>query len=973
MKIISSSHAFFGALAFSATVLISSCKAQTAPRYLAVPVAPSATSILQQADVTDEPIGARASLGLTLWHMGHNPDYIQRFHQFLRAQNQTPQSLLGAANLNPPDSLQRILIEPETLPAASLNGWRAQGDYIIGSNLDNGPDARLPLRVERGGLYRLWVGYYNWQTGTALTTLKIYRAGREDEGPLLTDEIYDTPRPQEGLAWKDVMLDLPAGDYTVKLGYARAWWHVTGGQLDKRVAAPQRTLRARQIDCLYFTDELWAGPPSAQLRNTLKNQPPQNGHWVSSAPVTDVEAWRWWQVRPLSWEERGQAQLFNLSRVFWRSQVDAIAQQDYGNNAPDYRAPNRQIIFDDVWNMIGNAVIIRRRINELSRGVSPLNPSSVATSGGATYALRGSEFTLGEGWEIDGNSLKGGYGNITGTPAANLRIEQAGRYTAWVRFRLLPNFFAPWRLTVQGPNGGVSWDHDRDNYDSEWQRVGQINVNRPGDVRFQIAPLPARKPNTYRIIHQVLLTSQEGFVPSGEVASNGVSSQRSGNNSAPVVSAGNGLQAWFNTKPFEAPLMQNSGPGNSVNETVAVPSQAQKSIVVGLRNSTNAPITLGVNASLSGAQGEVPNGATWRVVAFVPYVANANTNNFSWSPFALLRRPGITVPPQGVAGLWITLDSQNAPAGNYQLRVQLFGAGQSNLSLPLRISRVRVAPQRPILISGYTNPPEGEIYWQDARSHGIGVGYSPMTKDEMNRRGLRLLSLQVSTPEEVTAMLNEVRRLGLNYNDWVFALRDEPSGNNPTQLQPYLELAQFIRQSDPRAGISFNPGEGATPPTFQILDPYASIWIPFARHLVNPPADVPAKRAVFAAKPWWWYTTPAYRDKEPQTPQNLFEQIRSYPTQPGNNLGTAFFALYYPFRDAWDTAYEFLPDASTFVLPSRNGPVATPGWEAVREGASAANLAQMVKERGGNNPQVQQLVAKGEVDELLRWLETNGG
>ncbi len=281
-------------------------------------------------------------------------------------------------------------------------------------------------------------------------------------------------------------------------------------------------------------------------------------------------------------------------------------------------------------------------------------------------------------------------------------------------------------------------------------------------------------------------------------------------------------------------------------------------------------------------------------------------------------------------------------------------------------------PQRPVLISGYTDPPEGEIYWQDARAHGIGMGYSAMSKDDMNRRGLRLLSLKVSTPEEVTARLEEVRRLGLNYSDWVFAIKDEP-GADAAQLQQYLSLAQFIKQSDPRAGISFNPGESATLLTFQTLDPYANIWMPFRRHLVNPTNEVAAKTAIFSAKPWLWYTTPAYRDKEPQTPQGVFEQIRSYPTQPGNCFGTAFFAMNYAFRDGWDTAYEFVPDVSTFVLQSRNGPVATPGWEAVREGNIAANLAQMVKERGGNNPQVQQLIAKGSVDELLRWLEANGG
>ena len=761
MKKISLCRAPLSACAALVALAATSCKAQAPAPIFAVPLGTTQAALQPAANVTDEPIGARASLGLSLWHMGHDANYIQKFHQFLRAQNQMPNNLLAPAVLNPPQSLQRILVEPEHLAPQMLNGWKTQGDYIVGTHFDNGPNASVPIRVERGGTFRLWVGYYNWPTGTALTTLKLYRAGAENEAPLLSDEIYDAPQPQEGLAWHDVMVDLPAGNYVAKLGYARAWWHITGGQLNKNAPAPQRNLRARQIDCLYLTDELWAGPPSALTRNGLRGGPGIGGQWTAQVPVTNIETWRWWQVRPASWDERGQTQLFNLSRAFWRSQIDALAGQDYGANPPDYRAPVRQIIFDDVWNMIGNPVIIQRRVNELSRGVRTGNSVSSPVSTGTSYGVRGGDFTqLGEGWEKDDNSLKGGYGNITGTASANVRVDKPGVYTAWVRFKLLPNFYANWRLSMQGPSGGVSWDHTADNYNNEWQRAGQINVNRAGDVRVQISPLPAQKPNTYRIIHQVLLTSQDNFVPTGDVqptvARNSVSGAQQ-----PVVNAGNGLQAWFNTDPYAAPLMQETMAGQSGgNASVALPAQGQTSVLVGLRNTTGAPVTLGVSSSLSGAQGDVANGANWRVVAFAPYVANANTPNvISWSPFALLRRPGITVPPQGVAGLWITLDSQNAPAGNYNLRVNLFGAAQSNLTLPVRISRVRAMPQRPVLISGYTDPPEGEIYWQDARAHGIGMGYSAMSKDDMNRRGLRLLSLKVSTPEEVTARLEEVRRL----------------------------------------------------------------------------------------------------------------------------------------------------------------------------------------------------------------------
>ncbi len=518
MKKISLCRAPLSACAALVALAATSCKAQAPAPIFAVPLGTTQAALQPAANVTDEPIGARASLGLSLWHMGHDANYIQKFHQFLRAQNQMPNNLLAPAVLNPPQSLQRILVEPEHLAPQMLNGWKTQGDYIVGTHFDNGPDASVPIRVERGGTFRLWVGYYNWPTGTALTTLKLYRAGAENEAPLLSDEIYDAPQPQEGLAWHDVMVDLPAGNYVAKLGYARAWWHITGGQLNKNAPAPQRNLRARQIDCLYLTDELWAGPPSALTRNGLRGGPGIGGQWTAQVPVTNIETWRWWQVRPASWDERGQTQLFNLSRAFWRSQIDALARQDYGANPPDYRAPVRQIIFDDVWNMIGNPVIIQRRVNELSRGVRTGNSVSSPVSTGTSYGVRGGDFTqLGEGWEKDGNSLKGGYGNITGTASANVRVDKPGVYTAWVRFKLLPNFYANWRLSVQGPSGGVSWDHTADNYNNEWQRAGQINVNRAGDVRVQISPLPAQKPNTYRIIHQVLLTSQDNFVPTGDV------------------------------------------------------------------------------------------------------------------------------------------------------------------------------------------------------------------------------------------------------------------------------------------------------------------------------------------------------------------------------------------------------------------------------------------------------------------------
>ncbi|NLC58354.1 MAG: hypothetical protein GX774_16090, partial [Armatimonadetes bacterium] len=35
----------------------------------------------QPAPVVDEPLGARYSLGLTLWHLGHQAERIRQFHE----------------------------------------------------------------------------------------------------------------------------------------------------------------------------------------------------------------------------------------------------------------------------------------------------------------------------------------------------------------------------------------------------------------------------------------------------------------------------------------------------------------------------------------------------------------------------------------------------------------------------------------------------------------------------------------------------------------------------------------------------------------------------------------------------------------------------------------------------------------------------------------------------------------------------
>ncbi len=126
--------------------------------------------------------------------------------------------------------MNRILLEPELLTPKQLGGaagWTPEGDYLTSGLGDGGPTASMPLRIDKAGTYRLWVRYYGYTTGTGVTFLKIARNGSDDAGPLVDDEIYDRAVAKEGPTWKDILVDLEAGDYTLQIGHVARLWQAS--------------------------------------------------------------------------------------------------------------------------------------------------------------------------------------------------------------------------------------------------------------------------------------------------------------------------------------------------------------------------------------------------------------------------------------------------------------------------------------------------------------------------------------------------------------------------------------------------------------------------------------------------------------------------------------------------------------------------------------------------------------------------
>ena len=965
--------------ALIAAGLVGQAVAQAAPRNQRAASPPKPIPKLPAAPATssaivDEPVGARASLGMTLWHLGHDAEKIRSFHGFLRARGLKPEQLLTAGQ-TPPRETTRILLEPERLAPERAGGWKAEGEHLTSTALDAGPSVSFPLRVERSGAYRLWVRYYGWPTGTGVTSLRIYRGGRENEGPTWDDEIYDYATEKEGPAWKNVVVDLEAGDHVVRLGHVTRWWHAGTGPAG---------YSPRKIDCLYLTDVLWDEAPREADLKTLRDAIPARALQATAHPALPREQhanWRWWQIRPVSWERAGsQPRLFALSRAFWRREIDALAAQDYGDKLPDYRAPVRQIVFDDTWNLVGNPVEIRRHVEAL-RGDVVARPSPHHH-----YWLRGGDFKkLEGGWERSGTSLRAGYGDFAGAAATDLRIEHAGKYTVWVRPGSAKGYYAPWRLRASvgaaAPGEALSFDHDQQQYAQEWLKAGQIDVRHPGGVRFEITPLNFKNPGTYRVIHDLFLTTDPGYVPKGGVRPPLTREEYATRARAAGARPGDRYLSWVFANAY-TPLMQEvwndeawppAGTGTPPAHGITLARDSRRAVQIGLRNLGDTPEMLRVECGpLRGAAGEVKNKITWRVVGFAPY----GPAREQWSPFVLLRRRELTIPPRNVAGIWLTIDSHGVPPGRYTARITLRGGDRParRLTLQVRVAPVTIAPRQPVLVGGYSQPPEGEAYRRDYSAHGMNVWYSDISKAEMRKRGIRLLALPVweANADQIRARITDLKALGLDYSDWIFTIRDEPSGETAEHLKPFLDVAKAIRAADPRARISFNPSEAANLGTFQALAPWNDFWMPYAVHLNYPPQEVAAKHAIYTIQPWMWYTTPCNWDKTPGHPSGIYSQIRAVPAQPGDCRGTLFFAFYYPFRDPWDTAHEHLPDVSVHVLPSRHGPVATRAWEAIGEAIQEANLAQMVKEKSGeaqrDDPITKRLIGEAGLDDLLDWL-----
>jgi len=943
--------------------------------------------ILGRLAVTDEPVGARHSLGLTLWHTGRAPEFIRRFHAFLKDKGLSPQKLLKPEELEAPERLREILLEPELLPADQRHGWKVDHNYITSTALDAGPSFRFKAEISRPGPYAFWIRFVGWHNGTSLTRVRIYRADSPGSSPVLDDEFGDLPEQQDGPTWKRMQVDLDKGAYTFVFSHKTRWWHVS-----KKVA-----YKPRRIDSFYLTEEIWAEAPSeAHLKKIRKRVKPQGiqRNWNPRLAKADQERWGWWQVRPISWEDRNQnPQLFRLSYGFWRREADRVSRMPF-ERLPDYRDVRRQVIFDDVWNMVANPARIRRQWEALLKDIDLDSRGHFYSRIDASRVSKRLGGRSGDWWATGRKLVSGTYYNFKGAAWYEKSLELGKTYYFWVQFRN-QGYHEPWQITVWPESDkaqSIHWKRDKRRYQNDiepkksWVKVGSVKMKEdlPGNnLVWQIKDLRWRglKGVSYRWIWAYFITTDPDFVPKGSVTPPTTRDQYLSNAKAVGVNKEDGYLLQIH--PASSSMPQTWWPKSKIDFSpsmaVDMAPETVHSFQIRLRSISDRPISVGVTcAPLRGQNGSIQDRVNWRVIGFVPY---GNTRA-TWNSFCLMRRPYINIPPSNAAGIWVSVNTKSVPPGEYKSKILLRGIEQStgrefpvrSIDLRIRVSPIRIGPKTPVIVHGYTMPPEGKAYLEDFLDHGIKVwSGSPLSKVDMDRYGIRIQQVRArSSKNQFKGLLDSLNKLGLTEEDYYLIVWDEPSGKTESQLRKFTAAAKAIRAINPKARIAFNPGEPATLATFQILDPHCDIWMPFNRHFVYHPKEAAAKKKIITSKPWMDYTTPCYYDKEPRFLSEMYRRIRAVPARGDLCMGTWFFALYYPWRDPWDTGYEHIKDVSVCILPSRLGPVPTMTWESIREAIQHADLAQMVKESAAkDDKEAQKLVSSGSISHLLRWLEKN--
>jgi len=398
----------------------------------------------------------------------------------------------------------------------------------------------------------------------------------------------------------------------------------------------------------------------------------------------------------------------------------------------------------------------------------------------------------------------------------------------------------------------------------------------------------------------------------------------------PVAWFGDNEDQWtgfaMTDQPKNMSQVTDSSPVKITMQPGAVASR-----VLHLTNSSDKPITLTPTITA----GE--NLLSWRLVAYQFQPA------YGWQPMPLLKRHQITIPAHLTASIWLTFDARDLLPG---LQTATLNLETQQVTFQINVAGIDIRNAKAPLVGGWCAPwptPEG---WRTFADIGLNIVHGKvLSKADMEKYHIALFDVMLGIPksaDQVRGIVNTMKSMGLDYNDWAWEISDEP---NQRTYKTWIDAAKIIRQADPKIRIWCNPGDikSSTPEAVTAMSPWIDIFCPYVNHFVSNDAEY-QKLLMRIGNPKLLYTTPCSKEKAPNAPLDYFNLADA--SLKYNRDGWDAFSLraYYPYAaTAWDEmntpysaqAVSIYPGARNQVIGSRN-------LEAVRQAIQKWETAKVL-------------------------------
>ena len=323
------------------------------------------------------------------------------------------------------------------------------------------------------------------------------------------------------------------------------------------------------------------------------------------------------------------------------------------------------------------------------------------------------------------------------------------------------------------------------------------------------------------------------------------------------------------------------------------------------------------------------------------------SKRFGWVPDVLIpcaKLGRVTIAPYHTAGVWIELDTQGLASGAYRGALRIDGSRQRSVPFQLTVLPVTLPAELDIFTLVWhaegnwiaADPAKIEFLYEHGINAATCSGPEQGTAEAWGARPMKLLL--TGTP------LEAMSDLGFRPYEWAYYLTDEPGDSNwPTRA----ELAKKIEAEHPQARIAANPtwNKHASIETFQGLEPYVDLWLPYATHLRYPDA---LKLMRDSGAQIGFYKCDGFLTKNPAMCFNYFRKFTWVAFRYGID-GCGFWSLSqvrgHPWYDFDRPGFDGSGTDPLVVYPDKTGYYATRNIEGFREGTEDYKYLMLLRDR----------------------------